>query len=96
MQATLGVPEALAGSLGAFVQAESIPLGVVTGDKVTVRVVQGQAGQESSVSMLQAGGWIACLTAHQMAERLGVETRQVGKLLDHLEIKIKTCELGCF
>ena len=96
MQATLGVPEALAGSLGAFVKAESIPLKVITGDEATVQVVESEAGQESSVSALQAGGWIACLTAHQMAERLGVETRQVGKLANHLEIKIKVCELGCF
>ena len=96
MQATLGVPAALADSLGAFVKTESIPLEVVASDDATVRVIESEAGQESLLSTLQAGGWIACLTAHQMAERLGVETRQVGKLLDHLEIKIKACELGCF
>jgi hypothetical protein len=96
MPETLGVPEALTESLGAFIKAESIPLGVVVGANATVQVVASQEGQESSASQLQAGGWIACLTAHQLAERLEVETRQVGKLLDHLEIKIKACELGCF
>ena len=96
MQATLGVPEALADPLRTFVEAESIPVKVVVGDEATVQVVESEVGQESSVSTLQAGGWIACLTAHQMAERLGVETRQVGKLANHLEIKIKVCELGCF
>ena len=96
MKATLGVPEALAESVGTLLETESIPLELVPGHESTVQVVQGQAGLESSVDTLQAGGWIACLTAHQMAERLGVETRQVGKLLNHLEIKIKACELGCF
>ena len=96
MQATLGAPAALADSLGAFIQTESIPLEVVASDDATVRVVESEVGRESSVSTLQAGGWIACLTAHQMAERLGLETRQVGKLANHLEIKIKVCELGCF
>ena len=96
MQATLGAPEALAESLVAFVEAESIPVEVVTSGEATVRVVESQDRQESSVSTLQAGGWIACLTAHQIAERLGVEIRQVGQLANHLEIKIKACELGCF
>lgn len=96
MQATLGASAGLVDPLRAFVESESIPLEVVARDDATVRVVESEAGQESSLATLQAGGWIACLTAHQVAERLGVEPRQVGKLLDHLEIKIRVCQLGCF
>ena len=96
MQATIGVPEKLASALGEFLKAESIPVKVVTSGEATVQVVEGKEGDESSASTLKAGGWIACLTAHQVAERLGMEKRHVGKLMDTLEVKIKVCQLGCF
>ncbi len=96
MQAKLSVPETLADSISAFVGAQSIPLTVVTGDDAIVRVVQAREGQESSVSTLQAGGWITCGVARELAEKLGIELHQAGKLLNHLEIKIRACALGCF
>jgi hypothetical protein len=96
MQATIGAPEKLASALLEFLEAESIPVKVVTSGEAAVQVVESEEGEESSASTLKAGGWIACLTAHQVAERLGMDKRHVGKLMDTLEVKIKVCQLGCF
>jgi len=41
-------------------------------------------------------GRISCVTAHSLAEQLGVELIMIGKAADELKIKIKDCQLGCF
>lgn len=96
MQATLGVPETMLKPVSAFVAAEALPFQIVTDAGCTVQVVPAEEGRQSSVSALQAGGWIACSTAFEMAGRLGVQTRDLGKLLNHLDIKVRACQLGCF
>jgi hypothetical protein len=96
MRATLGVPEVMAQSLGAFVRAEGIPLDIVAGGDCTVQVVQSQQGQPSTRTVLHAGGSIECTTAFQMAGKLGVKPRDIGKLANHLDVRIRACQLGCF
>ncbi len=96
MRATLGVPETMVKSLGAFVEAERIPVDVLVRGDCTVQVVQAREGHRSTATRLQAGGSIECTTAFQMAGKLGVKPRDVGKLADHLDIKIRGCQLGCF
>jgi hypothetical protein len=39
---------------------------------------------------------IPCRTALQIAEETGVSPHKVGELLNELEIKIHSCQLGCF
>jgi len=41
-------------------------------------------------------GAIACRTALELAERLGVEPRLVGQAANKERIKIISCQLGCF
>ncbi len=41
-------------------------------------------------------GRLPCARARQLAERLNIPYREVGKLADELGIKITQCELGCF
>ncbi len=97
MAKTISVPESMSQRAREFVAAEAIPLEVVAGDGgAEVRVVQGAAGQESSSSEWRAGGWIGCAPALDAAGRLGIAAGDLGKLLDHLDIKIRACELGCF
>ena len=43
-----------------------------------------------------AEGWISCAVARELAEELGVAPVVVGKACDLLNIRIKSCELGCF
>lgn len=96
MPATVSVPETMAESLRTFVKQEKLPLQVVTGPGGAVQVVESAEGEKSTLTVLKAGGWIACPMAREMAPRLGIQTREVGKLLDHLDIRIRACELGCF
>jgi len=84
-------------SVAAFVKTHEIPLDVVVcSDDCRVTVIESTEGQQSTSSVLHAGGWIACSTARGMAADLDIGSRSLGKLLDHLNIKIRECELGCF
>jgi hypothetical protein len=41
-------------------------------------------------------GRIACADALRLAEELGISPRDLGSIADRLEIKIQSCQLGCF
>ena len=96
MAATLAVPESMAESVTGFLEAQAISLSVVAGSGGTVRVVKADERQESSPYLLQAGGWITCGIARSMAATLNISSGNMGALLNHLNIRIRACELGCF
>ena len=41
-------------------------------------------------------GKVSCRAAHKVARDLEVSVREVGKLINTLNLKIIACELGCF
>ena len=41
-------------------------------------------------------GKIPCATAFRLAEELGLSRKDLGELLNELQIKIIQCQLGCF
>ncbi len=41
-------------------------------------------------------GMITCKEARHLAQELGVDPREVGEACDDAEVKISSCELGCF
>jgi hypothetical protein len=41
-------------------------------------------------------GRIPCATAMNLAKELGISRREMGELLNELQIKITQCQLGCF
>lgn len=43
-----------------------------------------------------ADGKLTCDHAHQIAERHGVKLWQIGQICEEQNIKIKSCQLGCF
>ncbi|MFH1748363.1 MAG: hypothetical protein ABIG44_15125 [Planctomycetota bacterium] len=96
MPATLAVPESMLESVSAFVTAEALGITVVAGDQGDVQVLPGEERDESKATILQPGGWIACIRAFQMSDQLGLSRGNAGKLLNHLDIKIRACQLGCF
>ena len=97
MRGTLGVPEAMLAALGEFVQAERIPVNVVSmDDGCTVQAMQVNERRRCGLRRLYTGGFIACETARGTAVKLGIRTRQMGKLLDFLNIRVRNCGLGCF
>lgn len=96
MRGTLGVPEALLHPIANFVNAEGIGVVLVSGDDCTVEVVEADERRRCGLRRLHPGGFIACETARGMAAKLGIRVRQIGKLLDFLNIKVRNCGLGCF
>jgi hypothetical protein len=96
MEVKVSVPKAMAQPLEAFIKSEGLPFVAVTDGGGAVKVVQSEAGRESTQTELHAGGSITCGLARDMAGKLGIKTREIGKLLNHLDIKIRACELGCF
>ena len=44
----------------------------------------------------QSNSRISCATAFRIAEEANVPLREVGQLLNEMEIKIHSCQLGCF
>ncbi|GAG25184.1 unnamed protein product [marine sediment metagenome] len=94
--ATISAAREIADSLTAFVTAESFALNVSCEGPGEVKVVKSAGRDKSDVETIQSGGWIECPTALAMAGRLGISTRQMGAILDFLEVKIRKCALGCF
>jgi hypothetical protein len=39
---------------------------------------------------------IACKTAFEIAEETGASRAEIGRLLNELNIKVHSCQLGCF
>ena len=96
MSKTISVTGELAGKVADFVAAETLAIEVVPSGDGTVRVVESEGRVQSDPSALQAGGWITCEGARAMASKLGIPVSAMGKLVDVLDIKIRSCELGCF
>ena len=96
MTETLCVPEGMLVSLSAFVKSRAMPLDVAAGGKAAVRVIEVGERTECDESTLCANGWISCAMARTMAVRLKITPKQMGRLLDHLGIRVKQCELGLF
>ena len=96
MTETLHVPEEMRASISSFVMSEGIPVAVVSDADATVSVVVAGDWTESDETTLCANGWISCAAARAMAVRLKITPREIGRLLDHLHIKVQQCELGLF
>ena len=94
--ATISAAREIADSLTAFITAESIDVNVSCEGAGEVKVVKSAGRDKSNAEMIQSGGWIECPTAWAMARRLGISTRQMGAILEFLEVKIRKCALGCF
>jgi len=94
--ATISAAREIADSLTAFITAESMGLNVSCEGPGEVKVVKSAGCDKSDVETIQSGGWIECPTAWAVARRLGISTRQMGSILDFLDVKIRKCALGCF
>jgi hypothetical protein len=44
----------------------------------------------------QVGGKISCKVVFDIADEAGASKREVGELLNEMQIKIRACQLGCF
>ena len=96
MKAAIGVPAAMLNEVKAFLEARGVALEPVSGEACIARIEKAGDKKECDSATLYPGGWIACGAALKMAERLGIPAREMGALIDHLEIKVKHCSLGLF
>ena len=96
MSLKIGVPEGMREKVETLVKLKSIPLMVVSQGSGDVNVIESSERKECSGSILYTGGWIRCIVALGLADRLKIGFKNMGKLLNNLEIKIRDCSLGCF
>lgn len=96
MASSLGVTEDLEPRVRAFLDEQGVTLELVPAGSGDVELSQGERGQRADMTHLYAGGEIQCGTALALAPKLGLATRKMGAMLDHLGIRIRNCSLGCF
>jgi len=94
----IAVPPVLEAGVRVFLSEAGVALSVVPEAEALVRVLAPVEGprRDADASTLPAGGAIRCPVALAMASRLGIATKDMGRLLDHLGIKVRGCQLGCF
>lgn len=96
MKKRICVEASIADQLRKFMNREKIEIEVVTGGDYDVAAVKCDDRKESNLNTIYSAGWIACETARALAKKLKIPTRQMGRLLDNLEVRIRSCSLGCF
>ena len=96
MATRIQVSPDLAEKVAAFADTGGLELEIVESGPADLRVNVSGERRESTVDVLEAGGWIKCATAWALARRHGVELLALGGLLNVLDIKIRECCLGCF
>lgn len=92
----ISVPDSMVDSLAAFVAEKGVNVEVIAGGMGDVVVAAGEDRRQSDLDTIYAGGWIACATALDLAEKMEIPREKVGEMLDHLDVKIRDCSLGCF
>ncbi len=90
------VPESLLDGFAGFVCDKAIDLEVVTADGDLRVEDSGGERLESDMDVLYSGGWVSCSVARDLAGKLEVSLDQMGGILDHLNVKVRQCGLGCF
>jgi hypothetical protein len=96
MGATIGAPDTLKETLDKLVDSQAIRLAVVAEGSGDVNVAEGAEGEESTMTVLRAGGSIRCAVALALAKQLNIGPGDVGAIMNALNIKIRHCSLGCF
>lgn len=96
MKATISAPAELCEMLATFFANEGIALEAVSTDGGDARIEEAPARTMCEPPILYQGGWIRCPDALALAARLSIESKDLGKLLNRLQIKVRECNLGCF
>ena len=86
----------IAQQLREFISNENIDLDIVTDTQCEIKIIKCDESKGSNLDTIYSGGWITCEMARSFAKKINIPLIQVGKLLDHLNVKIKSCSLGCF
>ena len=96
MKKRIYVEISLKDKLYEFFNKENIDIEIVTNLPCDIKVIQSEERVECDLETIYSGGWIACETARSVAKKMGISLSQMGNLLNHLDVKIRRCTLGCF
>jgi hypothetical protein len=96
VRASITAPESLQSRLKSFIENEHIELKFAIAEPADLTVCMATERLESTCRVFICGGWIDCEVARGAAERLGLPKRDLGRLLDFLDVKVRNCALGCF
>ena len=79
-----------------FLRNEDIDLHIVSNSQCEIKIISREEHKESNLNTIYLDGWITCEMARSFAKKINIPLIQMGKLLNHLNVKIKSCSLGCF
>ena len=96
MRNTLGVPATMLELIANFIKAEGIAVDLISGDACAMQVMEGNERRRCGLRGMYIDGCIACETARSMTAKPGIRRRQMGKLLDLPDIRVRSCGPGCF
>ena len=96
MSARLLVSPGRVESLQKFFSEKVIDVELVTDGEAAVTLQESAERQQCSDNDMFHGGWVTCETAWTLADKLSVNKLNFGATLDHLDIKMRNCQLGCF
>ena len=96
MKSKICVPTSIISPLQEFFNSEGIAIEIVTDQQCDVKVIQCNDRKESNLDSVFSGGWITCEMARSLAKKMKISLGQTGKMLNHLDVKVRRCSLGCF
>ena len=90
-------PETAKENLEKFFSDAGITLEWATSaDGAAVSIDWPEGKEVCETGILHAGGRTTCPNAFVNASRLNIKRGLMGDLLNHLDIRITSCQLGCF
>ncbi|MBN1974515.1 MAG: hypothetical protein JW787_12825 [Sedimentisphaerales bacterium] len=96
MKKKIYAESAIAENLREFFNTEKINIEVTSEQADNIKIVKCNDRRESDINTIYAGGSISCETARKIASLTGIPLNTMGKLMNHLDVKIRRCSLGCF
>lgn len=96
MSVSIRVPEEFRETIEKFAAVGGSRVKVVAEGEADLNVEPSPERRECTSRTLYPNGWVVCATALSIAHRLNLGPREVGRLMNGLDIKIKKCSLGCF
>lgn len=93
---TISAPEPISQKLIKFINDSNIALEVVAEDGDLKIELSGEQKLKSNLSTLYSGSWVSCATARATAANLAITLKQMGEMLNVINVKVKQCGLGCF
>lgn len=84
---------------GVRAEVKSVPESGVSPSEMDCHIAiykNDDSDKQSTIDILWTNGSISCPVALEMCDEISVSPKVLGALLQEMNIKIKSCSLGCF